>query len=550
MKKIHKKAAALLFAVTVAGVPLGTAFLGSTVGANVFAQATEMAAEETAEQEHTEIFPEEGQGEEQTAVAQPEEEQAGEQIAVTRSEDLPDEQTAEEVQETQVQADTAAEDTVSESENAVPDTETQETAVQPDVVITITEPDGWQKEQAKAMIQVEDAAGSGSFSVAKVEARISENGSWMDVTQEREVTVTGNCSVYVRVTDQNGQTYTQSRYIECFDQTKPTLSAAAKNGVLIIRGTDEGSGVAAIYVNGNEFTELTDNTLKVRLQRADTSYQYFTLQVRDNAGNLSEIYQVANPYYENPDAVSNPSDGTGTEENNNSLPVDASPTAPTSATATVTDYQSTVSGTSSGETETTEQPDTEIAVSDTGTDTGRIQGDIISSTVKGGKEFYTIRTKSGKIFYLIVDMDKTDDNVYLLTEVSENDLLNFTDTDTVTLPQNQAVMESSLPLEIVEQEPETEPEGKEPEEEAKPAEKTANNSGTILLMVLALVGVGGGYYFLKFVRGKKESFEYDDEDEDEEETAYEEDDTETEPEEDTGEEEPENEDSLEDEDYM
>ena len=48
MKKIHKKAAALLFAVTVAGVPLGTAFLGSTVGANVFAQATEMAAGETA----------------------------------------------------------------------------------------------------------------------------------------------------------------------------------------------------------------------------------------------------------------------------------------------------------------------------------------------------------------------------------------------------------------------------------------------------------------------------------------------------------------------
>ena len=545
MKKIHKKAAALLFAVTVAGVPLGMAFLGSTVGANVFAQATEMAAEETTEQENTEIFPEEGPGEEQTAVAQPEEEQAGEQTAVTRSEDLSDEQTAEEVQETQAQADTAAEDIAVESENAVPDTETQETAVQPDVVITITEPDGWQKEQAKAMIQVEDVAGSGNFSVAKVEARISENGSWLDVTQEREVTVTGNCSVYVRVTDQNGQTYTQSRYIECFDQTKPTLSAAAKNGVLIIRGTDEDSGVAAIYVNGNEFTELTDNTLKVRLQRTDTSYQYFTLQVRDNAGNLSETYQVANPYYENPDAVSNPSDGTGTEENNNSLPVDASPTAPTSATATVTDYQSTVSDTSSVETET---QDTEIAISDT--DTGRIQGDIISSTVKGGKEFYTIRTKSGKIFYLIVDMDKTDDNVYLLTEVGENDLLNFTDTDTVTLPQNQAVMESSLPLEIVEQEPETEPEEKEPEEEAKPAEKTANNSGTILLMVLALVGVGGGYYFLKFVRGKKESFEYDDEDEDEEDTAYEEDDTETEPEEDTGEEEPENEDSLEDEDYM
>ena len=38
------QAAALLFAVPVAGLPLGTAFLGSTVGANVFAQATEMAS--------------------------------------------------------------------------------------------------------------------------------------------------------------------------------------------------------------------------------------------------------------------------------------------------------------------------------------------------------------------------------------------------------------------------------------------------------------------------------------------------------------------------
>ena len=56
---------------------------------------------------------------------------------------------------------------------------------------------------------------------------------------------------------------------------------------------------------------------------------------------------------------------------------------------------------------------------------------------KGGKEFYTIKTKSDKVFYLIVDKDKTDENVYLLTEVGENDLLNFTDTNMVTLPQNQ-----------------------------------------------------------------------------------------------------------------
>ena len=76
----------------------------------------------------------------------------------------------------------------------------------------------------------------------------------------------------MRVTDQNGQTYEQNRYVECFDKTKPTLSAAAKDGVLYIQGKDEESGIAAIIVNGNEFTELQDGALQVRLQKADSTY--------------------------------------------------------------------------------------------------------------------------------------------------------------------------------------------------------------------------------------------------------------------------------------
>ena len=70
-----------------------------------------------------------------------------------------------------------------------------------------------------------------------------------------------------------------------------------------MQGVDAESGIATLYVNGNEFTELTNNTLNVRLQKADTSYEYFTLQAKDKAGNMSEIYKVGNPYYENPDAV-------------------------------------------------------------------------------------------------------------------------------------------------------------------------------------------------------------------------------------------------------
>ena len=99
---------------------------------------------------------------------------------------------------------------------------------------------------------------------------------------------------------------------------------------------------------------------------------------------------------------------------------------------------------------------------------------------KGGKEFYTIKTKSDKVFYLIVDKDKTDENVYLLTEVGENDLLNFTDTNMVTLPQNQAIAESALPLETEKITEIPEPEVTIIPEEKEEPEKKSNNSGTIL----------------------------------------------------------------------
>lgn len=148
---------------------------------------------------------------------------------------------------------------------------------------------------------------------------------------------------------------------------------------------------------------------------------------------------------------------------------------------------------------------------------------------KGGKEFYTIKTKSDKVFYLIVDKDKTDENVYLLTEVGENDLLNFTDTNMVTLPQNQAIAESALPLETEKITEIPEPEVTIIPEEKEEPEKKSNNSGTILLMLLVLAGVCGAYYYWKFMKGRNTSFDYEeDEDDDEEEDTIREDDEELE----------------------
>ena len=81
---------------------------------------------------------------------------------------------------------------------------------------------------------------------------------------------------------------------------RPTLNAAVSDGLLSIQVHDTDSGAKAVYVNGYEFTNLTNGTLNIRLQQFDAGYQYFTISALDNAGNMYEVYKTANPYYKDP----------------------------------------------------------------------------------------------------------------------------------------------------------------------------------------------------------------------------------------------------------
>ena len=153
----------------------------------------------------------------------------------------------------------------------------------------------------------------------------------MDVTEDRKLEISENCTVYVLVTDQKGNTYERSRTIRCFDTTKPTLNAAVSDGLLSIQVHDTDSGEKVVYVNGYEFTDLTNGTLNIRLQQFDAGYEYFTISAMDNAGNMSEIYKTKNPYYKDSadDSDENPAE---------QLPVSAEATKPGSATGTVTEH--------------------------------------------------------------------------------------------------------------------------------------------------------------------------------------------------------------------
>ena len=403
--------------------------------------------------------------------------------------------------------------------------------VNPNVKITISTPSGWHNDTTKVHISVEDVAHSGNFSIKTVQAKVAQNGSWTDITEDMYVEISENTTVYALVTDQRGKTYEKNRYIKCFDFTKPTLNAAVSDGLLSVQAHDTDSGIKAVYVNGYEFKELTNGVLNIRLQQFDAGYQYFTISAMDNAGNMSEVYKTANPYYTDPEKTD------GNEKNSaEQLPVSAQATKPSSATAQVTEHTKTDSdGNTVFENSLAEQKKqamAEAAASEKKEESGE------KEKSETGKEFYTIQTASEKVFYLIIDRDGEEEVVYFLTEVTENDLLNVTADNSDTLPQNSAALESAIPVtegalpnNNGEQETEEEPaeeaaeDGEENTEEPEPEpEKTGENPAAtyIILGIVAVAAIGGGYYF-KVAKKKKEEFLDEDDDEEDEEEEYDDD---------------------------
>lgn len=401
--------------------------------------------------------------------------------------------------------------------------------VNPNVKITISTPSGWHNDTTKVHISIEDVAHSGNFTIKTVQAKIAQNGSWTDITEDMYVEISENTTVYVLVTDQRGKTYEKNRYIKCFDFTKPTLNAAVSDGLLSVQAHDMDSGIKAVYVNGYEFTELTNGVLNIRLQQFDAGYQYFTISAMDNAGNMSEVYKTANPYYTDPEKEDS-SEKNPAEQ----LPVSAEATKPSSATAQVTEHTKTDSdGNTVSELSPAEQKKQAMAEA-AASEKEETSGD--SEKSERGKEFYTIQTASEKVFYLVIDRDGEEEVVYFLTEVTENDLLNVTADNNETLPKNSAALESAIPVtegalpnnngeqETKEELAEEPTEGGEEEstEEPEPEpEKTEENpmATYIILGIVAAAAIGGGYYF-NVVWKKKEEFLDEDDDEEDEEEEY------------------------------
>lgn len=155
------------------------------------------------------------------------------------------------------------------------------------------------------------------------------------------------------------------------------------------------------------------------------------------------------------------------------------PTIPSSDTSTAE---------TDGETDTS---DTDVSIDETEKPSGG--GSVIESnnTSGDGKTFYTVTTKDEQVFYIIVDNTKASDNVYLLTDVTQEDLAKLVNGEEPIIqetPEKEVEKPSVTEAETTEKQPETAP----------------NYMPIILLAVVIIGGIGGAYYYFKVYKPKRD----------------------------------------------
>ena len=307
------------------------------------------------------------------------------------------------------------------------------------------------------------------------------------------------------------------------DTVPPSIEASLTDGKVQIEAADDNSGVEAVYIDENRVNSLTDGKASVILKDYAGKEKSVSVYAVDYAGNHSETVKFDNPYY--------------TE----SKPEAQTSTKPAQTQSAGTAAQTKPSGSSGGSTNTASGNAGNTSAENSGNaDTGDTQEENTSSIPEGAftpdgsasvldeaqetaddKQFYTITTEAGNVFYLIIDGKRDSQNVYFLNGVTEADLMALAEKgdgsmsvipagDTCTCTEKCEAGKVRTDCPVCKNDltgcvgKETKP--SEPEQpETEQPKKDTGSIGTIIFVVLALLAVGGIGYYVKIVRPKQQA---------------------------------------------
>lgn len=128
-------------------------------------------------------------------------------------------------------------------------------------------------------------------------------------------------------------------------------------------------------------------------------------------------------------------------------------------------------------------------------------GEVLDNVMdeKSGKEFYTITTANNNTYYLIIDHSSSTKNVYMLSMIDENDLKEFLSEEEVKTPDDTGTKPS---VDFG-----NEPSGDDISNDSEPEEPKKDNNilGTVLIILVLGAIAGGGYFYFKIYKPKKEA---------------------------------------------
>lgn len=264
------------------------------------------------------------------------------------------------------------------------------------------------------------------------------------------------------------------------DTIPPLIHAELAGDALHIEASDEGSGVDAVWVNGERVTYPDTAPLVLDAKTyAQSTDPVISVYAMDLAGNRSGVIDLENPFYQGTTSASASTD-----------PEQVNPLTP-NGQATVIDYAD--------------------------------DGD--------GKEFFTFTTPDEHIFYLVIDRQRENDNVYFLNTVTESDLMALAEKNQETVSETETPLpeisvctctEKCVPGQVdmgcmVCKNNLESCLGKEPEEPAQenPSAKPSKSigAGTLVFILLAAIAAGGAGYYLKIYKPKHDLDDAEDLDE-------------------------------------